>query len=118
MTSSVFISLLNNVFAVSRLRRTPNGQGGWGIDYVLLGQIAGRIRPASSAEREAAMLQERVITHVLYTPAGADVLRGDRVETGGLSVEVEAVRQPSRAGHHLEIDCRERQFESALEDGS
>jgi SPP1 family predicted phage head-tail adaptor len=122
---SVFESLLNNEFTVARRRRTSDGQGGWAIDHVPIGTVRGRLRPASSRERTEAQRQDREITHVLYVAAGADIARGDRVtlapSTGSgqaLAVEVEAVREPSQAGEHLEIDCRELQREQAMEEGS
>jgi SPP1 family predicted phage head-tail adaptor len=113
---SVFASLLNNDFAIRRIRRTSNGQGGWSEDTVAVATVRGRLRPASGAEREAAMLEERQITHVLYVVAGVDIARGDTVTGGGLTVEVQGVREPSQAGEHLEIDCRERQFEVSAEE--
>lgn len=116
---SVFESLLNNEFTITRIRRTPDGQGGWAKDFVPVEQVAGRLRPASSAEREAAMLEERQITHVLYVLAGTDIGRGDTVEGGGLTVEIQGIREPSQAHEHLEIDCQEIQKEvSAVEGGS
>lgn len=116
---TVFESLLNNLFTVERRRRSPDGRGGWAIDYVQIDPMLGRIRPATSREREVAQLEEREITHVLYVVAGSDIARGDRVTGDGLTVDVRAIREPSRAGEHLEIDCRERQVEiSLLEEGS
>ena len=115
---TVFESLLNNDFLVERRRRTSDGQGGWSIDYVEIGTVSGRIRPASSREREIAALEERQITHVLYVVAGTDIVRGDRVTVANLVVEVEAIREPSKAGEHLEIDCNERQQEQSVEDSS
>lgn len=111
---TVFTSLLNNDFVVERRRRTTDGQGGWSIDYVEQGTVRGRIRPASSAEREVADREERRISHVLYVVAGEDIVRGDRVTTGDLVVEVEAIREPSEAGEHWEIDCVEFQPEEAI----
>lgn len=113
---TVFESLLNNVFTVERRRRSLDGQGGWAIDYVEIDPVRGRIRPASSREREIAQQEGRDITHVLYVVAGVDVKRGDRVTVGNLSVEAEAVREPSKAGEHLEIDCLERQPEVSAEE--
>lgn len=117
-SSVVFTSLLNNTFAVRRVRRTPDGQGGWAEDFVPVVTVSGRMRPASSSEREAAMLEERQISHVLYVVAGVDIARGDQVEGGGLVVEVMAVRIPSLSNEHLEIDCLERQFEESVDEGS
>lgn len=113
---TVFESLLNHDFAVSRRRRSPDGQGGWSISYVEVGTVRGRIRPSSSTERITARSEEREITHVLYVTADADIERGDLVTGDDLTVEVLAVREPSRAGEHLEIDCEERQIEVSQEE--
>jgi len=110
---TVFQSLLNNTFTVSRRVRTADGQGGWAISYVELDTVEGRIRPATSNEREVAAAEEQQITHVLYVEHGEDVLRGDLVACGDLEVEVLGIREPSLAGKHLEIDCLERQQETA-----
>lgn len=118
MTTAVFASLLNHPYAIRRLRRTPDGQGGWPQDLVAVETVQGRMRPASSSEREAAMLEERQISHVLYVLAGTDIARGDQVEGGGIVVTVDAVREPSQAGEHLEVDCQERQFETTAPEGS
>ena len=115
---SVFTSLLNNTFTVSRRVRTEDGQGGHSIAYVELDTVAGRIRPASASEQEVADSEEQQISYVLYVPAGSDVARGDLVECGELAVEVLGIREPSLAGEHLEIDCLERQTESTEEYGS
>lgn len=129
---SVFDSLLNHTFQVARMRRSPDGQGGWSIDYVEIDPVEGRLRPASSSEREEAQRMERRITHIWYVRAGEDVARGDVVSPGALVidgarvsstsgeivVEIDAIREPSLAGHHLEIDCRERQLETSMIGGS
>lgn len=123
MSEAVFATMLNHPMSVYRRDRTDDGQGGWAISYALLGSLSGRIRPASSAEREVAALEEREISHVLYVRYGEDIQRGDQVELavgegGPLVVDVMGVRQPSRAGHHLEIDCMEREIEATVGAGS
>lgn len=65
-----------------------------------------------------ALSEERQISHVLYVVHGEDIERGDRVACGDLTVEVMGIREPSKAGHHLEIDCLERQDEENEESGS
>jgi SPP1 family predicted phage head-tail adaptor len=112
----VFQSMLNHPFTITRIRRTPDGQGGWPIDFVPVEQVAGRLRPASSTEREAAMLEERQITHVLYVLYGTDIARGDMVEGGGLTVEIQGIREPSQAHEHLEIDALEIQKEVSAQE--
>jgi SPP1 family predicted phage head-tail adaptor len=107
----MFESLLNNSFTVTRRKRTSDNQGGWKIGYASVGTVAGRIRPATSAEQEIAMQEGRHLTHVLYTLATADIERGDRVTCGDLTVDVLGIREPSLAGHHYEIDCEEWQKE-------
>lgn len=108
-------SLYNNTLTIERRTRTSDGQGGFTIDYSSLGTADGRIRPASDREREIAAQEGREITHVLYIDAEEDIARGDRVTTGDLTVEVLGVREPSLAGHHLEVDCLERQVEQTAD---
>lgn len=115
---NVFESLLNNTALVYRRRRTPDGQGGWAIDYVAVASAAARICPAGGSEKTVALAEERQITHTLFVVHGADIARGDRVTVDDLTVEVLGVREPSKAGEHLEIDCRERQQEETADEGS
>lgn len=107
----VIESLFNNTFTIERRTRTSDGKGGFTIGYLSQGTVSGRIRPASGREREVAAQEGRDISHVLYVAADEDIARGDRVSVGDLVVEVQGVREPSQAGHHLEIDCWERQKE-------
>ena len=107
----VFESLLNNTFTVERRTRTADTQGGWAIGYAAVDPVRGRIRPASSVEKEVARAEGRAISHVLYVVADEDLERGDRVTCGDLVVEVLGIREPSLASKHWEIDCLERQVE-------
>jgi hypothetical protein len=47
-----------------------------------------------------------------------DIARGDLVTCDGLAVDVQGVRDPSFAGHHLEVDCVETQRDLTQEAGS
>ena len=116
---SVFESLLNNDFTVRRPSRQSDGQGGFTAIYSPMGSITGRMRPQNAAERTVADSEEAQISHVFYTVAGEDVLRGDLILLGDFSVEVLDIREPSQADEHWEIDCLERQYEGdTLEAGS
>ena len=115
---SVFTSLLNNTFTVERRVRVPDGQGGWSIVFVPIPQIRGRLRPASSTEIVAAQQEQRKISHVFYCLETEDIVRGDRITADEVTVDVMAIREPSRADHHLEIDCLEEQKEQDQELGS
>ena len=115
---SVFESLLNNTFTVSRRERVSDGQGGWTIVYNDVDPVLGRIRPVTGAEAMVAQSEERRITHVLYTVADVDVARGDVVTCGNLTVEILGIREPSFAGAHWEIDCLERTDETSEAIGS
>lgn len=110
-------ALFNNDFTISREVRIDNGQGGWARAYTQIAVVRGRLRPASGSENEVAAQERRQITHVLYVLAGQDIQRNDLVEGDGVIVKVQGVREPSRAGHHLEIDCVETQ-KGAVEDVS
>ena len=98
-------SFLNNTFAVYRNLRTADGQGGYVTALTYIGDIAGRLRPASANERQAADQSNVKLTHVLYCGADADIQRGDTVVGAGIELRVVAVREPSYARHHYEVDC-------------
>ena len=116
---TVFESLLNRTGTIARRVRTGDGQGGWVISYTVIGSEPVRVRPATSAERTEAQQEEREITHVLYCLASVDIARGDRVTLDdGLVIDVQAVREPSQAAEHYEVDCREVQHEATEEPGS
>lgn len=115
---SVFESLLNRDYTIDRRSRVSDGAGGWAISYEEQGTVEGRLRPATSLERDVADREERRISHVLYVVADTDIVRGDQVEGADITVEVVGVREPSRADHHLEVDCWEQQLEQGAEDGS
>ena len=108
---SVFESLLNNNFTVEHLGRLPDGQGGFTAIYSGAGAVSGRMRPQNAAERTVADSEEAQISHVFYTVAGEDILRGDIISLGDFSVEVLDIREPSQADEHWEIDCISRQYE-------
>jgi len=97
--------------AVTRKARTSDGQGGWTETWGTVATISGRIRPASANERILARQQQAEISHVFYCATSVDVTRGDRLAGEGRTWDVIAVREPSHAGHHLEIDCLEWQIE-------
>ena len=112
--SPLIEALFNHTWTVSRRVRSPDGQGGWPLVWTEIGAVAGRLRPAASAERLTADAEESAVTHVFYTLTGEDLTRGDRVEGDGVRVDVLAIREPSRAGHHWEIDAEEVQEEAAI----
>lgn len=116
--SLVFLSMMNNVAVILRQRLVSDDQGGFITGYAGVAVQNSRIRPASSSEKVEAQREERWITHVLYVPHGTDVRRGDKVIIDDLIVEVQAIREPSKAGHHLEVDCLEREFDSTVAEGS
>lgn len=110
-----FDTLLNNDFIVYKRLQLPDGQGGWYKQFTAMyDTVAGRIRPVTAKEREVAMQQEWQISHILYTNVVENIERGDIVSLldGSLYVEIMGVREPSMNGHHLEIDCLERQYET------
>ncbi len=113
---SVFTALLNRDYTIYPLIRTSDGQGGWAESHSPTGTtVRGRMRTASveDGERLTAMQEQRRVSHVLYVEHGTDIARGYRVTGDGVTVDVVAVREPSRADHHLEVDCSEVQLETA-----
>lgn len=104
-------ALFNKAVTIARRDRIADGQGGYSIAYVDIGAVEGRLRPATSAERDVADQEQREITHVLYVLHGTDIARGDQVEVDGLTLDVLGVREPGRMDYHLEVDCRQVQHE-------
>lgn len=98
-------SFLNNTFAVYRTVRTDDGQGGHNEALAHVGDIAGRLRPMSASERVDAEQTNVKMSHVLYCAATSDIARGDTVVGAGADLKVVAVREPSYAGHHYQVDC-------------
>jgi SPP1 family predicted phage head-tail adaptor len=117
---TLFQASLNNIGQIYKRLRTPDGQGGWAISYIA-GDVANcRMRPANSAERTVAQQEQRKITHVLYVELDTDIERGDRFAVDGITVDVDALRKPSRENNwlsmeHLEMDCLEVQQENVYE---
>ncbi|HUW11702.1 MAG TPA: phage head closure protein [Anaerolineae bacterium] len=104
-------TLFNHTFTVTRKTRASDGQGGWTQTYGSVGSVSGRMRPASATEKVAAAQRQAEISHVLYTAADENIVRGDRVAGEGRTWDVTAIREPSHAGHHLEIEAVEIQIE-------
>ena len=117
MSIAVFRSLLNHTVALYRLAVISDGQGGWTESHTAIASADGRIRPATSSEIEAAQNEERRISHVLYVEADTNIARGDVAVVDGLTVDVEAIREPSKAGEHYECDCLERQRDLVVAGG-
>lgn len=111
LSGALLEKLLISEFTPSRLSRAQDGQGGWTRTWSEATAFDGRLRPASVEERTLAAQQQAQISHVLYAAGDEDIRRGDRVVGEGRTLEVVAVREPSHAGHHLEIECREIQVE-------
>jgi SPP1 family predicted phage head-tail adaptor len=111
-------SLLNREFVHYRKTRTSDGYGGWEEVFVQLPNFKGRLSPIEGKEQEWAESPVRQLMHVLYTEADLDIRRGDRVLIDNRELEVMLIREPSQAGHHLEIDCREVQEENQDVTGS
>ncbi len=81
-----------------------DGQGGTTEKWGAIKTFRGRIRPASASEKMAADQERAYITHVIYCDPDVGVKRGDRIQYGDLVIDVTAIREPSYAGHHLEVE--------------
>jgi len=106
---SLIEALYISTFTQGRMSGTADGQGGWEQTPTAIGTIDGRMRPATATERVMAMQRQVEISHVFYCDADEDVLREDQLSGEGRTWIVEAIREPSHAGHHLEVECLEIQ---------
>lgn len=118
MTDAVFISMLNNTFTHQQITRLPNGSGGWQESFSTVGTVVGRMRPKSSREQDVADQERSEITHTFYATWPSEIDRHDRLIIGTETFEVMAIREPSLAGEHVEIDCRILQYEGEGSDDS
>lgn len=118
MADQAFLSLLNNEFDLYELANTHDGQGGFVKSHVFFGVVRGRIRPNSPSNSLFGQQLQQKVTHTLYLASPSSIERGWAVGWGGMMFKVLAVRQPSLAGHHLEIDLEMFQRENPDDLGS
>lgn len=104
-------TLFNSTFTISIKTRASDGRGGWVVSWEEAGSVEGRMRPASATERLMAAQRQATLSHVLYVDADETIQRGNRISDGERTWDVVAIREPSLAGHHLEIECQEIQLE-------
>ena len=102
-------ALYNHTWTLTRKTRTGNGHGSFPVTETSVGTVRGRMRPASANERTLAAQRQAEVSHVFYCGADEDVMRDDALSGQGRTWRVVAVRDPSHAGHHLEVDCIEMQ---------
>lgn len=101
-------ALLDRSVEIRRPSRIGDGKGGDATTFVAVSTVPGRVRPASAREAFVADRPEAQVSHVAYLPTGSDVRTRDRLDLGGKTYEVVAVRTPSKPSH-LEVDLLERQ---------
>lgn len=104
-------TLMNQTFQVSRLQKVPDGAGGHSKEWVYSHDVKGRLRPTIRvAEQMRAEQSGAEITHVFYCLVGVDVKRNDQLTDGKRTIQIVAVREPSKPSHY-ECDAKEIQQE-------
>lgn len=98
-------SLLTHTFTHRRKAFEEDAYGGRTESEETLGTVRGRLRPMTIEELAVAESTAAKSDHVLYVEGDEDVQRGDELEGAGVTLTVAGVRNPSYAGHHLEVDC-------------
>lgn len=110
-----FDSLMFDAVKIYRPQRIPDGQGGFNRNIDPSNPPApnattkGRIRPATAREINLGSRWDAVVTHVLYTRL-VDIRRDDILDVQGDWFRVQSVREPSKMGHHYEVDCEQIQI--------
>lgn len=99
--------LFNHEFTHQRLVTTTDQYGDPTVERRTLGTIRGRMRPANITEQFVASVAAVTIDYVFYCEPGPDIRRGDLISGGGVTMEVIAVKDPSLAGHHLEVEGKQ-----------
>ncbi|WP_431950477.1 phage head closure protein [Actinacidiphila sp. bgisy167] len=101
--------LLNGSAEVWRYTRTADGMGGWMEAWARVATVRARFSQPSATERTVAAQSGSELSHVVFLPAAADVLRGDELRQDGRVFDVTATYEPSVPGTYLRADCVVRQ---------
>lgn len=73
---------LNDTLTVYRATDTPDGAGGTTRSFASIGTVRAQVSQPSAAERSVAAQFGANLTHVVHAVFGADVERGDELDTG------------------------------------
>ena len=91
---------------IQRKTRVSDDQGGWTEGWADKATERGKIRPASTSERNIAGQDESLTTHVAYLRVGCDLMFGDRLLISDIGYEITGIREPAGAGKHYEVDLK------------
>lgn len=101
--------LYNQTGQVYRQSETVDSMGGVTKNMAAYGDaFPCRIRAMSARERNMSGSTGVDVTHRLYCAASVTIAEADEVRIGTTVYHVEFVNNPHGAGHHLEVDLRER----------
>jgi SPP1 family predicted phage head-tail adaptor len=102
---------LNDELTVYRATRTTDSVGGRTSAFASVGTIRAQVSQPSMEEREVAAQTGANLTHVVHTNYGADVARGDELDTGSdRRLRVVAVLHDSRRTY-FRLECEVTQGE-------
>ena len=97
---------LNSTRTVYRATYVADGAGGRTKTWAAVATIAAQVNQPSAAERMAAAQLGAELSHVVHTTFGADVERGDELDTGGARrLRVVAVLNDSRQTYSR-LECQ------------
>lgn len=106
--------LLNESVTQYRETETDDGAGGHRRAFAALGPLAVRLPQPSTTERFDAEQGQAEHTQIVYTLAGADVRKGDRLtHADGRTWRVTATVRPSKP-KYLRLDCELRELEGGV----
>ena len=91
---------------IQRRTRVSDGQGGWTEGWADKATERGRIRPASTSERNIGGQEQAMTTHVAYLRAGCDLKFGDRLYISETGYEVTGIRNPAGANKYWAVDLK------------
>jgi head-tail adaptor len=98
--------LLNRRVSVWRQTSTPDAGGGRTSTWAKVATTPARFSAPNAKERQVAVQSGVEVTHNVYLPADATVVRGDRLVDGATSVEVVTLIRPSDP-LYTKAECRE-----------
>jgi head-tail adaptor len=101
--------LLDSTLTIKRKARTSDGQGGHPITFAEIGSAFGRVSTLSARDLQLAGQKQGIVTHAIYAEPGADIVIGDRIETGGRTFEVRTPNQAGPTYPYQKVLCEEYQ---------
>ena len=97
--------LLRKRVTIAQESRTPDGRGGYALDWTTVATVWGDLRDLSSRERLAAQQLESDIAVAITIRHRTDITSAMRATVDGVNYQIRGVRDPDGRKSMLILDC-------------